>query len=234
MRLHRFFLQADLQKSPLDVDDPHLCHQLFKVLRLREGDHVLLLDGKGKEAEATLREISPMRARFSLHSVHEASAEPKKNVMLYCSILKRENFEWVIQKATEVGVREIIPILSSRTVKMGLKIERLGAIAKEAAEQSGRGIIPRIHPPQDFSEALKDAPSNVSHFFFHPERSPLQRDESNGHSSIGVWIGPEGGWTEKEVALAKEKGFSLVSLGSLALRAETAAAIACYLMVQRR
>ena len=85
---------------------------------------------------------------------------------LYCAVLKRENFEWVVQKCTELGIRAIIPIVTTRTVKTGLKMDRLRIIAKEAAEQSGRGIIPVINNPLEFDRALEEA-KHQQNIFFH-------------------------------------------------------------------
>jgi 16S rRNA (uracil1498-N3)-methyltransferase len=243
MRLHRFILDVDLRRSPLTIRDEAVLKQWTKVLRLAAGDHVILCDGKGMESEATLESITNKNAGVLLHGAHPVNAEPKRSVTLYCSILKRENFEWVVQKCTEVGVQCIVPIVTERTVKTGLKIERLRIIAKEAAEQSGRGMIPDISDHIEFDRALREA-NKTTNIFFHCNTASTQpfnhstiqpfneKIEEHSHQTLGIWIGPEGGWTEEEVQKAEENGFKIGSLGILTLRAETAAVIGAYLAVE--
>ncbi len=225
MRLHRFITDCDLAQSLVTITDAATLHQWQKVLRLKTGDRVILCDGKSMECEATIESLEAKHGRLTLENVHDVLTEPARHVTLYCSVLKRENFEWVVQKCTELGVKEIVPIIAERTVKTGLKMERLRVIAKEAAEQSGRGIIPEISEPMDFDVALKEAKKNALNIFFH---TATEKNKAQGTmNTIGLWIGPEGGWSEKEVQLAQEHDFQMSSLGKLVLRAETAAVVAC-------
>lgn len=229
MRLHRFFVAEDIAKPIIAIRDAALCHQLMKVLRMKKGDHIILCDGRNHEVVAEIEDLKPAIVRCALLEEREVTAEPKHLVTLYCSVLKRENFEWVVEKATEVGVLAIVPIIAERTVKMGLKMERLFVIAKEAAEQSGRGVIPEVHEPIALEKALESLHPKQKNYFFHISPN-AQRPTLNATPS-GVWIGPEGGWTEKEVQSVQDKNFVITSLGSLTLRAETAAVVASYLAV---
>ncbi|TSC99969.1 MAG: 16S rRNA (uracil1498-N3)-methyltransferase [Candidatus Peregrinibacteria bacterium Greene1014_49] len=232
MRLHRFFVDADLSRSSLKITDPELLHQWSKVLRLQEEDRVTLCDGNAMEAIGTLQSIDHDHATVALASLTPVAAEPKKYVTLYCSILKRENFEWIVQKCIEIGVKVIVPIITARTIKTGLKIDRLRTIAKEAAEQSGRGIIPKISEPIDFISALSEA-KNSTNIFFHTAADALPTPNPLPPTPyLNIWIGPEGGWTEKEVQEATNNGFHIASLGMLTLRAETAAVIGSYRAVE--
>lgn len=183
------------------------------------------------EAKGTVQSLDRDRATVALQSPTLVTAEPQRSVTLYCSILKRENFVWVVQKCTEVGVKAIIPIIAERTVKTGINMDRLRMIAKEAAEQSGRGIIPHIFEPMDFTAALLKAKNeSIPHIFYHRETSIAPF--SNLQSPIsGIWIGPEGGWTPEEVAEAENSSFQISSLGKLTLRAETAAIVGSYMAV---
>ncbi len=226
MRLHRFIIDSDLSHSPLTISDEGVLHQWQKVLRLKTGDKVVLCDGKGMECEATVESLESKHARLQLQQASPVEAEPKCSVTLYCSVLKRENFEWVVQKCTELGVKKIVPIITERTVKTGLKMERLRIIAKEAAEQSGRGIIPEISEPMNFFSALKEGKNHLN-IFYHTNEAEAESLKLKAESS-NVWIGPEGGWTEKEAQLAQEHGFQMGSLGKLVLRAETAAVVAVF------
>ncbi|MEK9179790.1 MAG: RsmE family RNA methyltransferase [Patescibacteria group bacterium] len=253
MRLHRFFIKTNLDglerssaNSILRVEDGELALQWHKVMRFKPGSDVILLDGKGNEASARITTLGNDFADVEILSVRHNRNEPMRRVVLYCSVLKRENFELVAQKATEVGVSEIVPIIAERTEKLNLRIDRLEKIVKEAAEQSGRGMLPAIHPPAELRRAFDAAKANDANFFFDPsgrlfpEQSRVRRGEVEGPSTssgnkkrIGIFIGPEGGWTPEEISLAKTERFELVSLGKLILRAETAAITATYLAVNK-
>jgi 16S rRNA (uracil1498-N3)-methyltransferase len=139
--------------------------------------------------------------------------------------LKRENFEWLVQKATECGIHYIVPILTRRTVKQGLKLERLREIAREAAEQSGRGRVPGIGEPMPFAEALDAATKAGATYFFDVGG---KRYTGSGERA-SLFIGPEGGWDPEERALAIESRAMIADLGPRVLRAETAATIASFL-----
>lgn len=226
MRLHRFIVDTDLSRTAAAVSDPELCHQLGKVLRLTPGDQLILVDGKGAEATCVIESLDAKTLRVKVTEKRPVDTEPSRHVTLCCSILKRENFELVVQKATECGVSEIIPLIAERTVKTGVKMERLRIIAKEAAEQSGRGRIPVIHEPMQFADTLK---LDGTKFFFHVgAESPV---ENQNAEPFVLFIGPEGGWTDTEVALAQSAGCTMTTLGKLILRGETAAIIASFLAV---
>lgn len=233
MRLHRFIGSFDLSSRNLIVEDAELAGQLSKVLRLKEGDEVILCDGKEWESVAEIRSIRATSVSFRIGMKEQVSAESTRGVTLFCSILKRENFEFVVQKATELGVATIVPTVCVRTIKQELKAERLCKIAKEAAEQSGRGSVPTIASPIPFSEAVKQGSAHDEQFFFHPSGKPFG-GISHAAQRIAAFVGPEGGWAESEIAEAKQAGMTIVSLGSLTLRAETAAIIAVYCAFSER
>ena len=136
-------------------------------------------------------------------------------------------------KATEAGVAEIRPLVTARTVKTGLNLERLRKIVKEAAEQSGRGVIPGVSEPRPFAEAVQDAKKHSASLFFSTEAraKDISVEPCAADATVGVFIGPEGGWTREEEEEASRAGFVLSSLGSLTLRAETAALVSVYLAV---
>jgi 16S rRNA (uracil1498-N3)-methyltransferase len=224
MRLHRFVLGVNLLPGRLQIDDSDVVHQWSKVLRLREGDTVVLCDGKGSQAHAVLHELGKKAAVVIVDQVEKVTAEPKHRVTLCAAIVKRENFEWIVEKATETGVTEIIPIITDRTMKTGLKMERLQAIAKEAVEQCGRGVVPVIREPTEFSDAWKNATGRQVFLHLDGNESTARHD-----GDVTIWIGPEGGWTESEADFAKKNGAEMRSLGALTLRAETACVVATYL-----
>src|SRR3989344_1430161 len=137
MKINRFIGDFDFTKSSVLTTDRGLINQLRNVLRIEIGTDVILGDGKGNEAVATLSRIDASTAVFEIQKVAKNKNEPRIKIILYAAILKHENFEFVVEKSTEVGVAEIQPIITDRTVKTGLRLDRLEKIAKEAAEQSG-------------------------------------------------------------------------------------------------
>ncbi len=229
MKLHRFILPFEVAGSQVTVTDEEAIGQIRNVLRLKTGDQVLLCDGQGQEALVQISDLRKDEIVAEIVKISENNNEPATEVTLYCSLLKRENFEWVCQKATEIGVSRIVPLLSARTVKLQLNRSRIEKIIKEAAEQSGRGKLPVLEEPLEFPAALEDAKNNDANFFFDASGAALEKKTVK---SIGVFIGPEGGWEPEEIALATENGFTLASLGPTTLRGETAAVVASYLAVR--
>lgn len=231
MKLHRFIGDFDLSKKGLIITDSNVVAQIRRVLRLRVGDQISLGDGRGNEALVQIKAFKKGVVEVDILKVSKSNIESQIGVLLYCSILKRSNFDLVVQKATEVGVKEIVPLICKRTVKLKIRIERLEKIIREAAEQSGRGELPKLCEVMKFEEAIMRASDNDANFFFDKSGVKLgSRVAEQGHK-VGIFIGPEGGWEDSEIQLAKEKGFKIVNLGKLTLRSETAAIIASYLLV---
>ncbi len=226
-RLHRFFGNFALDQARIEIIDPDFIHQCKNVLRVEVGEDVLLANGHGQEATATLVELAPRKALFEIAEVKENKNEPERSVTLYAAILKRENFEWIAQKATEIGVHTIIPIHTNHTIKLALNRERIQKIIKEAAEQSGRGIVPILGEILDFSQAVESA-SKEHEINFACDASGKEITAKISAKNIGIFIGPEGGWNDAELATFKELKFNVVSLGALTLRAETAAIVSLY------
>lgn len=234
MRLHRFIGNFDLSKNGLSINDADFINQAKNVLRLKLGDELILCDGKMNEAKVRFTELGSLASKLEILEVYKNKSEPENRVHLYCPILKKENFELAVQKAVEVGVKEIMPVITARTVKFGLNKERLEKIIKEVAEQSGRGILPKLNETINFDEAVAEAKNkNETNLFFqigYPSIVHKQADRPKCvQCKIGVFVGPEGGWNEEEIKIAQSDGFTLVGLGNTVLRAETAAIIASYL-----
>lgn len=231
MRLHRFI--GDFKLVPggqIPSSDPELINQLQNVFRLRSGDSVLLCDGQGKESVASINSLGKKRIVFDLGEIRRI-ASPPRAVTLYAAILKRENFEWVVEKSTECGVSKVIPILTEHTVKLALNLDRLRKIAREAAEQCGRGEVPEVINAVPFNQAILAARnSGDAVYFCDGDGSELLSRSLVGLAKgrpISIFIGPEGGWNNAERTEAE--GFERVSLGGLTLRAETAAVVASFL-----
>jgi len=233
MRLHRFFLPFSATDNSLIIADEKIVNQIKNVLRLKDGDEILIFNGE-KERKGKIEEIAKNAIRIILKEEVINLREPKIKVKLFCSLLKKDNFELVVQKATEVGVKEIYPIISKRTVKFDFKKERMDKIIKEASEQSMRISLPILHQTISFQEALKESSQNQLNVFCDlssPLFSEILKEKliSKKIDSLGVFIGPEGGWSEEEIHLAKDNNFLMVKLSDLVFRSETAAIIAVYL-----
>lgn len=225
MKLHRFIGPYDLRFSEIVLED-EAARQMSQVLKLRQGEQVVLCDGQGMQATYTIAEIS--KRLVGLARIGEPDVvptEPRHVVTLYAAILKRENFEWLVQKATECGIYRVVPLLTRRTVKQGIKIERLREIAREASEQSGRGRVPEIVEPMPFVDALAAATELGSTYFFDIGGKRY----TGGGEKCSLFVGPEGGWDPEERAMAIESRAMIADLGARVLRAETAATVAVYL-----
>jgi 16S rRNA (uracil1498-N3)-methyltransferase len=232
MRLHRFFFPFDFNQLKIEIQDKDLVKQIRAVLRLSIGDEFILFDGKLNEFKVKIEKIEKEKIEVLVLEKTKNSAELllSSKVDLYCAILKKDNFEWAVQKAVEAGVENIFPLITKRTIKISFKRERLEKIIKEAAEQSGRGMIPKISEPLKFSEALKLTKENKFNILFDLRGEPFSAFLGfSPKSHFNVFVGPEGGFEEEEIKAAKELNFKIFSLGPFVLRAESAVLVACYL-----
>jgi len=233
MKIHRFHINFDNSLQGLSTSDAEVINQIRNVLRLKIGNTVSLFDGIGNEVNAKIISITDRVINFEFTDLNCNNPEPNVFVNLYCSVLKKENFEFVVQKATEIGVSEVTPILTSRTVKLNLRNERLQKIIKEASEQSGRVKIPKLNNLINLETAISVSKKADDLILFF-DMSGINLDISNlikkeKYFHVGLFIGPEGGWSKEELELAKKAKLKIISLGKTTLRAETAAIVCSYL-----
>ena len=233
MAQHRFFVPPDLvRSSPIPLEGP-LAHQLCRVLRLRPGDQIELLDGRGEAHVVTLKEVSPERCLATEIRRYRPDTEPATRFVLYQAISKGQKLDWVWQKATELGASELVPMATARTIGAdvrqlgGARLERLQRIAQEAAEQSGRARIPVVRPAIAFKEALSARePDDLALIgALTPEALSLREAleaQSPATGTVRLYIGPEGGLKDDEIAQARHHQIQPVSLGPRTLRTETA------------
>lgn len=226
--IHRFIGKFPIQEKQFWIADKEFSHQVRDVLRLAPGDRIILCDGMGLEADVELLNYDKNAVEVKTFSAVEGYREPKTKVILYLAILKKENFELAVQKAVEAGVYKIVPVITKRTVKLGVKRNRLEKIIKEAAEQSGRTILPTVEDELDFKKAVAEAKLNDKNFFFALDAKPLSAMAGERGKTLGAFVGPEGGWDEFEMEYAKGAKFVMAGLGKLTFRAETAAIIAVH------
>jgi 16S rRNA (uracil1498-N3)-methyltransferase len=224
--MHRFFVteQDFIDGKEAIVRTPAIVRQWKTVLRFKEGERVVLLRGDGEEHEMIIRDMSGPDVRLALVERRFSAQELPVRLVLAQSFLKHvDKFELVLQKVTELGVAAFIPVLSDRTEKrMEPKRDRWSKIMLEAAEQSGRAIIPELHDPESLTQVIK---SHAYVIVPHPAGDKKLEDiliAGALPSEIVCCIGPEGGFTDAEISAARAAGAHIVSLGKRTLRAETA------------
>lgn len=228
MKIHRFFISnIAVHDKQVVLTESALVHQIRTVLRLEPGELIDLCTPDGVEYRALIHTMTSEQISCEIIQKTISDRESKKKVTLFAAILKRENFELIVQKAVEVGVSEIVPLITARTIKTGLNLDRLTKIAQEAAEQSGRAIIPRIREPENFNDALASCTPKET-VLLDPSGIPVSTLTLN-LTSYNLFIGPEGGFTPEELKEAEHRTISVGSLGVLTLRGETAAIVASYL-----
>jgi 16S rRNA (uracil1498-N3)-methyltransferase len=242
MAVHRFFVPPEvITTGTVSLEGP-LAHQIANVLRLRPGDRICLLDNSGWEVEVELGPFPRKGVAGKVVRRSLATSEPRTKITVYQALLKADKFEFVLQKCTELGAVGFVPLITSRTVLGAVgeadspRRQRWQRIIVEAAEQSGRGRLPLLHPAELLQSACEGA-SGLSLIPWEGERvfglRAVLREHfaagEKGHArpfSVNLFIGPEGGFAEAEVQLARRHGAIPVSLGPRVLRAETAAVVA--------
>lgn len=202
---------------------------LSRVVRKKEGEHVMLVDGADTAYEALICLIDRMHAECEILSIQHRANEPRIDITLAVSLLRNPaRFDVLVEKATELGVRAIVPLRCKRTIPKSEKHERMQKIALSAMKQCGRSFLPRISASTDF-EAVMDGSHEYSLRLIPHEKTEQSQfigsvlQHHSDPKSVLIVIGPEGGFTDDEITLSGEKGFIPISLGPRRLRAETAA-----------
>lgn len=226
--MHRFFINEQQIGEKYEISDRGQVHQILDVLKLCVGEQIVLVLNKGEEAVCKIVATNKKHISLAVLKKRQNVTEPARYVALYCSVLKRDNFEWVVQKATECGVARIVPVITDRTVKLGLNKERLQKISQEAAEQSGRGALPVIESVLSLQESLQQVGQFDATVFFHASDTSFFAQDVKSHERVAIFVGPEGGWSDAEIVAATAAGCHVRSLGPRVLRAETAAIVATF------
>lgn len=226
----RFFVAPDqMQTTFLVLTGENAVHA--KVLRIKQGEQVLVCDGQGSECICTVSDVSPGQISLVVDSRQICATEASVKVSVYMAFPKSDKLEHVIQKATELGAYEIVAFPSIRCVSkpdeksLKKKLERWQKIAASAAEQSGRGRIPAVSVVSSYQEALKRAAqADKAILFYENERATTLRMalEEDSFQTISLLTGPEGGLEASEVEMARTAGFKICTLGRRILRCETA------------
>ncbi len=235
MRLHRFNVVQPLGEEVV-IDEVSLINQWTKVFRYTVGDFVILFNGDGNDYCYSITSVSKNSCTLRKEKT-SSSTLPTKKTYLFLAVIKKDHFELVAQKATELGVTDIVPLITERTEKKPLDMRRLTLITKEASEQSGRGDVLTIHEPVALTAiniflAEKDIPSTrtfATTLFGRPVQEILLDKPASSNIPSAFIIGPEGGWTDAEEKFLADSTFVRISFGATTLRAETAGIVSSFL-----
>lgn len=231
----RFYLPGDLRRHRTVVLDGQEAHHLQRVLRMRPGEELVLLDGSGAEFPGRIKGFSGSQVIVELETAVAGGAEPSLTVSLAQGIPKGDKMELIIQKATELGLSRLVPLMTARTVvrlrpeRSSNRIPRWQRVAAESAKQCRRSRPPRIDPVCTLKEALEQVPRDALALMpWEGEGGVWLKDQLRGENlrkrpEIWIFVGPEGGWEPAEVELAQSAGVIPVTLGPRILRTETAA-----------
>ena len=203
---------------------------IARSLRMRPGEVLTLCDCRGTDYDGVIDAIDGESVTVRILGSRPCAAEPSLSAVLYQCLPKLDKFDLVVQKSVELGVSRIVPVLSMRCVSrpdaksLAKKLERWNRIAAEAAKQSGRGILPPVSPTLPFEQAVREAESagGVNLLFYEGGGVPIRERIGEATRTASLFIGPEGGFAEEEIALAKENGITPITLGKRILRTETA------------
>jgi 16S rRNA (uracil1498-N3)-methyltransferase len=236
----RFFLPRNKMHDQVGALDGAQLDHLRKVLRVKPGDHITTFDDNGWEHEAVIRSMTSSKAELEVIHSYPVERESPLELMLAVGLTKGEKIDFVIEKATELGVRTIVPFASTYAVpklddrKIAARTERWRKIALSATKQSGRTSVPEIWPLLKFDDLLDHAslPAVKLLCWEKETEQSLQRAHNRlrDANAVLVAVGPEGGFSASEADRARQQGFERVHLGRRILRAETAALTALALV----
>ncbi len=243
MKRHVFTLAPFPEGTTWTVRVPALVHQIVRVLKLRIGEEVEFVDGKGKRRQGEIVRLAEHAVDVSVQSFpfchsreggNPAQSEPAPHLYICAAILKHDRFEWLTEKLAEIGVTDLLPLVSARTIKKDVRLERLQTIANEAMEQSEQATCMRIHAPMDLFGAHRfltrlNTVAVVCDIGKHLKPLEQMLVETKARA---ICIGPEGGWSDEErVFFEQEARYPRATLGASILRGETAGILGGYALI---
>ncbi len=230
MRLHRFFIEKPLRVGEkVKIENDTLIHQWRRVLRFKVGQEVILFNNSGSEFHGVLVSFADSFAEVEIKSSQPGNIS-QTQLFLYLSLAKRDSFEWTLEKGTELGVSGFVPVISERSEKKNVNMERTKKIITEAAEQSGRVTLPEISEPLSLEKSFDNLSGKT--FALDPRGEQFKIADYKTNERVNVFIGPEGGFSTEEIDLLRKQNIPVLSFSHNILRAETAAvAIASLLLI---
>jgi 16S rRNA (uracil1498-N3)-methyltransferase len=234
----RFFVDGDVQRDGLVMHGPVASH-IARSLRMRSGDAIVVVDESGQEHRVVLRSVRPERVDGDIAWSRKATGEPHLRITVV-QALPRERMEDCIDLLVEVGAAEVRPVITERVVsrpadgRVASRVQRWQAVATEAAQLAGRGVVPKVHAPVPLADALSalDAAARVIACTFDGHR-PLADVDVDASVPLALCIGPEGGFAPGDLDTLAGAGAERVHLGARILRTRYAAAMACSLLLAR-
>ncbi len=232
---HRYFLTT-INGNTATVGGPEAAH-LVKVMRIKEGDSVILTDKSGWDYTAVAKDIGKDEISFDVVSKEKNPAEPEKKLTVYMALPKSDKLEFITQKMCELGAVRLVPFVSEYCVaqkskKDDSKVSRLQKISDEACKQSGRSVPMVVENTHTFKEILSQLPEYDKVLLFYEHGSEkLRRINFSEYGNVAIIIGSEGGFSQREADLMMEKGAVNIVLGARILRCETAAVTAASLVM---
>lgn len=229
----RFFVdQTQIANQEITITGSDVNH-IKNVLRMNIGEEISISDGKGKDYFGKIKEFSKDTVVVAVENSWDSYVELPCEIYLFQGLPKADKMELIIQKAVELGVYSVVPVVTKRTIvkldqsKAEKKVSRWQNIAQSASKQAGRGIIPKVELPVSFGEALFMAKNLESSIIPYEKAEGMEQARAiiksmKDKKSIGIFIGPEGGFDEKEIEEAKAAGVIPMTLGHRILRTETA------------
>jgi 16S rRNA (uracil1498-N3)-methyltransferase len=230
MSAPRFYCPPPLPLSTNYELPPEAAHHASRVLRLRVGDAVQIFDGLGNALDATINAINGKHVMLGNLQTFMGQPESGLHIVLAQAMCTSDKMDWVVQKATELGAAEIVPVQAQRSVakltgpRAEKRTEHWRNVTVSACEQSGRNVLPKLHSPQDLGAWLGETRQVTgSKFILLPGGACNLQSHPKPQGRVTLLIGPEGGFTADEAIVAQQAGFSPVLLGPRVLRTETAA-----------
>ncbi len=233
MRTARFFVPSDWiaqSAQAFSIPAGSMHKQIVSVLRMKAGDHVSLCPNDGTEIDCEITEIT--KAAILGTIIGTRMGEPLRPSITVCAaITKRDTFEWTLQKCTEIGATAFIPLITDRVIKKTKDVPaRWMDILREASEQSGRTTLPVIHDPSSLKLAIEQT-TKCDRIVLHESAGKVAiMPNVRMMDHVAVFVGPEGGFSDNEIAELASAGSTVVQIGNLVMRAETAATIATALI----
>lgn len=233
MQLPYFFEENIPQSGKFFLSEESSKH-IIQVLRMKEGEEINITNGKGELLTSSVVTANKRKTEVTITNRKYTSSSTQKITVAISPIKNNTRFEWFLEKATEIGISEIIPLICNRTEKNSMKMERMHNIIVSAMLQSRQGWMPELKEPVKFPEIIKSS-GYQQKFIAHCNDSEKKtlKDFNTGNFSRIILIGPEGDFTENEITAAGQNNFIPVSLGETRLRTETAGIVAAVLLMNK-
>jgi 16S rRNA (uracil1498-N3)-methyltransferase len=239
MRLTRVHVDTPLAPDTDLMLPATAANHVARVLRLREGAAIVAFDGSGSDFACEILEVKGDRVLVRVGERRPGLAESPLHITLVQAVSRGERMDWTLQKATELGVRTIVPVLSTRSVvrldekQAEKKLRHWQAIVAAACEQCGRSVLPEVRPPQDLARYLAAPASHAERYVLSPTGPVALAGMDRAGTRVELLIGPEGGLDDAEIARAVASGYAPVRLGPRVLRTETAGIVALTVLQAR-